>query len=353
MSAVWQSPPGRTCHTPPIVPELLHEYGDATRRALASYVADDRPAPHLQALIAGHFDRNGKMMRPSICIAVARAFGASSESAVLCAAAIEILHNAVLIHDDIEDASETRRGLPTLHATHGIPLALNAGDAMLLMALRPLSDSLRCLSPSAARAIIEQTQIMARETVEGQALELGWRDTNVTDIAEADYLAMVMKKTAWLAVIWPAQVGAIIGTRGATDPERFVRFGFFLGAAFQIQDDLLNLVADRNYGKERLGDLYEGKRTIMLVHARRTCSRAERRDVDAILALDRRRRTPAMVSRLYELIERQGSIPYAHAFASALAGAAQREFEQAFGALPASRDKAFLEGLPTWVFERT
>ncbi len=76
---------------------------------------------------------------------------------------------------------------------------------------------------------------------------------------------MVLKKTCWFGTIYPSRVGAIIGTRDSIDLERFVKFGFFLGAAFQIQDDLLNLVADKRYGKERDGDIWEGKRTLMLI----------------------------------------------------------------------------------------
>ena len=95
---------------------------------------------------------------------------------------------------------------------------------------------------------------MAWESAEGQAMELGWRRDNASDLTDADYLVMVLKKTCWLATIHPCRVGALIGSRGRADLEPFIRFGFFLGAAFQIQDDLLNLVADDRYGKEINGD---------------------------------------------------------------------------------------------------
>ena len=108
---------------------------------------------------------------------------------------------------------------------------------------------------------------MARESIEGQAIELGWRRDNALRLGDADYLEMVLKKTCWYTTIYPSRVGALIGTRGDCDLDRFVRFGFFLGAAFQIQDDLLNLEGDPlRYGKELDGDLWEGKRTLMLIH---------------------------------------------------------------------------------------
>jgi geranylgeranyl diphosphate synthase type II len=335
-----------------VVVDVLVEYGAATRKAVRHYLARDKPAPYLDELLTDYPARGGKMLRPSLCIANARAFGGTLDDAVSCAAAVEILHNGLLIHDDIQDASELRRGLPTLHALHGVPLAINAGDAMLLMALRPLLDSVRPLTPDVAERILDATQNMARETAEGQALELGWRDGNCLDVTEADYLNMVLKKTAWMGMIWPAQVGLLIGSRGAANAESVVRFGFFLGAAFQIEDDRRNLVLDEGYGKELNGDLYEAKRTLMLLHVLQACSREERAGIVEFLALHRAERTETKVQWLAGLMQRYGSLDYASGVATALAGAAMHEFDLAYGHLPASRDKDFIAGLVPWLFER-
>ena len=133
---------------------------------------------------------------------------------------------------------------------HGIPLAINAGDGLLLLSLRPLLDNMENIGTHLALRILQETEKMAWEAAEGQAMELGWRRDNSTDLSDSDYLVMVLKKTCWLGVIYPSRVGALIGSRGNVSLEQFVRFGFFLGAAFQIQDDLLNFVADERYGKE-------------------------------------------------------------------------------------------------------
>jgi len=335
-----------------IVSAVLSDYGEAVRGAIQHYLRSHRSAPYLDELVADYPSRGGKLMRPAICIANARVFGGRLEDAINSAAAVEILHNGLLIHDDIQDGSELRRGRPTLHALHGVPLAINAGDAMLLMALRPLFDNLRHLGHDVSMRILEATQAMARETAEGQALELGWRDANQLDVSEDDYLTMALKKTAWMGMIWPAQIGLLIGSRGEADPASVVRFGFFLGAAFQIEDDVRNLAADEGYGKEQNGDLYEAKRTLMLIHARRTCSPSEQRKIDAFLALRRQDRTEADVRWLAALMDRLGSIDYARTVASALAGAATHEFALAYGDLPPSRDKSFIAGLIPWVFER-
>src|SRR5258708_36159528 len=110
--------------TSTLVPDTLREYGDITRAALRNYLPSREPRRYLYDLVADYPERGGKMMRPALCIATARAFGAPLEYALGPAISIELLHNALLIHDDIEDESEERRGRPTLHLLHGGPLAV-------------------------------------------------------------------------------------------------------------------------------------------------------------------------------------------------------------------------------------
>lgn len=332
--------------------ETMATYGRATRVELDRYLSAQPPAPYLDELIADYPSRGGKMLRPSICIANARAFGGGLETAVRCAAAIELLHNGLLIHDDIQDGSELRRGRPTLHALHGAPLAINAGDAMMFTALRPLIDELRTLGGEMAAQVLDISMTMARETAEGQALELGWRDCNIIDLTEADYFRMALKKTAWMGMIWPAQLGLVLGSSGRADPQSVVRFGYFLGVAFQIEDDLRNLSVDPGYGKELNGDLFEAKRTLILIHVRGACSDAERRRLEAFLAQARSERSPDDVLWLAGMMQRLGSIDHARAVAAAMAGAAEHEFAVAYGALAPSADLSFIAGLVPWIFAR-
>jgi geranylgeranyl diphosphate synthase type II len=339
--------------TPALVPEVLKEYGTIARDAIRRYLPSGTPRRHLYDLLADYPQRGGKMMRPSLCIATTRAFGADSDAALRTAVAIELMHNAMLIHDDIEDGSTERRGRPTLHVTHGVPLAINAGDSLTLLSLQPLLDNRCVIGPVLAARVLEETMRMARETAEGQAMELGWRQENTLSLDTADYLTMVLKKTCWLASIYPTRIGALIATRDGIDLEPFVRFGFFLGAAFQIQDDLLNLIADERYGKERNGDLWEGKRTLMLIRLLRLAIGGERAALATMLALPRQSRTQRQVRWLRKLMDRYGCVEYARETAHGLAGAALHEYQLLYAPLPDSRDKRFIEGLVTWVFERT
>ena len=350
----YQAPAQETLrHTPQLVSEVLQEYGAATRSAMDGYLRTSQPQRYIHDLVTDYPRRGGKMMRSSLCIANARLLGASLEDAACSAAAIELLHNAMLIHDDIQDGSDVRRNRPALHVLHGTPLAINAGDTLLLLSLRPLLDNVARVGAQAALAILRETERMAWESAEGQALELGWRRDNCLDLDDADYLTMVLKKTSWLAVIYPCRVGAIIGARGAIEPDRFLRFGFFLGAAFQIQDDLLNLEADRAYGKERCGDLLEAKRTLMILHAYRHACPAEQHRLETVLGLAREERRPEHVAWMRDLMSACGSLQYASKVAHGLAGAALHEYGSLYDDLPESREKAFIRGLVTWVFERS
>ncbi|QZD89307.1 polyprenyl synthetase family protein [Qipengyuania aurantiaca] len=331
---------------------LLQRFGQETRVYLQHYLTPDTEAPYLDALLTEYPKRGGKMLRPGICIANALIFGGELKQAARCAAAVELLHNALLIHDDVQDESEFRRGLPTLHAQHGVSLAINAGDALLFTAFQPLLDAIRPLGSDVGKRVLDVTIAMARQTAEGQALELGWRDRNVLDLTEADYLRMALKKTAWMGMIWPAQLGVLMGARGRVDPARVVRFGHFLGLAFQIEDDLRNLTDNPGYGKERNGDLYEGKRTLMLIHVHGACSAEEKARLEHLLGLPRAERPAEEIDWLAALMEERGSIRHARQVADAMAGVAMMEFRTAYDGLPPSAELDFLEILPSWVFDR-
>jgi geranylgeranyl diphosphate synthase type II len=338
----------------PFVPDLLEEYGAATRVALARHLRPRDPARHLYDLAADYPRRGGRMLRPSLCIATARAFGAELDDGVRAAACIELLHNAFLVHDDVEDDSDARRGRPTLHRLHGVPVAVNVGDALALLALDALMDGRWRLGTRLTLRLLEETHRTVRESIEGQAIELGWRRDNALHVTEADYLGMVLKKTCWYTTILPLRMGVLIGTRSERDLDRFVRFGFFLGAAFQIQDDVLNLAGDAgDYGKELNGDLAEGKRTLMLLHLLQQATPDERRRLQRFLDLPRAERTPEAVGWVRERMDAYGSIDHARAVAHALAGAARHEWAACAALVPESRDRRLLAALPAWVLARS
>ena len=337
-----------------LVPEVLDEYGAIVRAALLRHLQGGEPRRHLYDPVADYPLRGGRMLRSSLVIATARAFGAELESALNTAVAIELLHNAFLVHDDVEDDGLERRGRPTLNVLHGAPVAVNVGDALSVLSLRPLLENRFHLGPRLALRILEETERMARESIEGQAIELGWRRDNALGLQDGDYLNMVLKKTCCYTTIFPLRVGSLIGTRDGAELERLTRLGFFLGAAFQIQDDLLNLIGDHaRYGKEIDGDIWEGKRTLMMIRLFHSASPDEIERLSKVLGCPRSERRLDDVLWIRERMDAYGCIDHARGVAHGLAGAADYELEACFGRLPESRDKRFVRELTRWVISRS
>lgn len=335
------------------VVDMLERYKAVTMDRLMALVPDKEPRRYLYDLVSLYPQRSGKGLRPGLCIATCRAFGGSVRSVLMSAVAIELFHNAFLVHDDVEDGSLNRRGLPTLASEFGLPIAVNVGDAMNVLSIRPLMENLKELGPTLTWRVFTEIEHMVHESVEGQAMELGWVRDNVCDLSDDDYLRMTLKKTCWYTCIHPCRIGALIGSAGAADLDRFNRFGYFMGAAFQIQDDLLNLVGDEaKYGKEIGGDIWEGKRTLVLIHTLNHCNAREKKRLQRFLSTPRMDRSPEDVLWVYELMGKYKSMEYARASARQLAGAGLKEFVVAYGDLPDSEDKRFIANIVLYMVER-
>lgn len=335
------------------VEERLLEYKTATAEVINALLPNREPRRYLYDLVPEYPTRLGKGLRPGLCIATCRAFGGDLKTVVYSAAAIELFHNAFLVHDDVEDGSLERRGKPTLNAMHGDGIAVNVGDAMNVLSLHPLMHNLELLGPALSWLVFSEIEHMVRQSVEGQAMELGWVRDNECDITEADYLRMTLKKTCWYTCIHPCRIGAVVGSKGEVDPSRFDRFGYYMGAGFQIQDDVLNLVGDQaKYGKETAGDIWEGKRTLMLIHLFGACSTAEREHISEFLSIPREQRSETDVMWILELMHGYGSIDYALRCAKELAGAALYEFRNAYRGATMTDDRQFIEAIVMYMIER-
>jgi geranylgeranyl diphosphate synthase type II len=321
--------------------------------AMAASLPEGGPRTSLYGPLSEFVGRAGKSLRPALCIAAARAHGAPTESALPSAVALELLHNAFLIHDDVEDGSDYRRGLPTMHAEHGVPIAINAGDGLAALSLQPLMQNVGLLGSTMHNRVMAEFSRLLEMTVEGQAIELGWRASNTVDLGDEDYLEMVALKTCAYTTVFPLRIGALIGSWGRADLAAVSQFGLVLGAAFQITDDLLNLTGSAElYGKEIDGDIAEGKRTLMLIHLLSTADAEERDLLVRFLAGDRACRRGEEVAAVRSLMEQRGSIDYARHYASAMAEQALEAFDAAFGGLPESPDLRFLTEIVDFVVTR-
>ncbi|MEU9918982.1 polyprenyl synthetase family protein [Streptomyces sp. NPDC051001] len=348
-------------HDEQLVARVLGESRDLVRQEVQRHLTDRRRTGYgpLYELLAEYPLREGKGLRPAICLAAARGVGGHTDQALLSATALELLHNAFLVHDDIEDGSQFRRGGTTLFESHGVPVAINVGDATNVLAVSVLLENVTSLGVRKALLVLREFERMSRESVEGQAIELDWIAARRFELTDHDYLRMAYKKTCWYTVIAPLRIGVICGSPpGPAAPLEheltgLVSLGYHAGIAFQIQDDLLNLEGDQGlYGKERHGDLWEGKRTVILMHFIRSASGPDRERALRLLSRPRMEKDPAEIGWLAVRIESTGSLDYARDMAGRFSRRALEIETDAFPGSAESEDRRFLREMLHYVIDR-
>lgn len=305
--------------------ERLPLVEDALARAAARPMTDGTVSADLErylyAPLASFTSGGGKRVRPVLALLGAEAVGGRPEDALSAGIAIELFQSAALVHDDIADESELRRGEPCLYKTEGVGLATNMGDLALTQVFEVVLADER-LDPARRLAVLSELVRMERHTLEGQALDLGWARDGRWDVTCDDYVYMVTSKTAWYSAALPLYIGAIAGGAGKDDAEGLVDLGLHAGVAFQIQDDLLNLVGNAAaQGKDFRSDVTEGKRTLAVVWALEHLGEAERGELVALL--ESGTTDEGRLARAVELIEAGGGIAHCREVASREAIAAK------------------------------
>ena len=294
------------------------------------------------------FSRNGgKRHRPLICFAACMAVGGDPQRAISSAAAIEHFHTAALIHDDIADEAELRRGEPCLYLTEGIGPAINMGDLGLqLVNGTVVKDPL--LEDSVKVRVLTELIDMTRRTIEGQALDIGWARDGRYDITPEDYLIMATCKTAHYSGAVPLAIGAIVGGGTETQIEGLRNYGLDTGLAFQIQDDLLNLIGKTESTKKGFrDDITEGKRTLVVVHALSHLDGVKRERLVELLSSHTK--AEADLDEAVQIMEEAGSIDYARNYAENLTSIAKNRLIDMIAPSP-SRD--MLISMADWFVSR-
>lgn len=254
------------------VPESTRSHARLTRPAEASPdlsdpVGLDEVEQTMDRLIGGrdhagrmareHLAAGGKRLRARLALAAGAALGAPRRDAVAWAAAVELLHNATLVHDDIQDGDRTRRGEPTLWTVHGQAQAINAGDMMLMLPYLAVAECGSHAAGELCRVLAER----AVQTVRGQIAEIDMLPSESLDWDH--YLSAIEGKTGALLSL-PVHGAALLAGRSIQQAEALGRAFTPLGVLFQLQDDLLDLYGDKGRGR-RGCDLYEGKISALVV----------------------------------------------------------------------------------------
>ena len=208
----------------------------------------------------------GKRMRATLPWLVGKAVGDTHAGLLDIGAAIETVHNFTLVHDDIMDDDELRRGRNAVHIEYGMPTAINAGDAMLAIAFERLVQA-ENLEPTDVAPLVNRIAWMVRRVSEGQQLDIEFEDR--LEVSEADYLEMIEGKTAVMFWIC-AEIGARISGADEATVECMASWGKALGMCFQLMDDVIDVLSDsETLGKPAGSDIAQGKRTLMIIHALR------------------------------------------------------------------------------------
>ncbi len=279
----------------------------------------------------------GKRIRPALLLLSSKLFGQNGRSAIRLGAVVEIIHTATLVHDDIIDEAQTRRGRAAANTQWGNAKCVLAGDWLYMQAFKIAVQerNFRVLD-----VLIELTQQM----VEGELLQL---EKLGRCVPLDEYFDLIFRKTACLFSVC-MRLGAIIGKATPEQEEKLAQYGRSLGMAFQIVDDVLDLTASEEVlGKPVGSDLREGKTTMAVIHAVERCTPAERAQIETVL------REGAFNSvshqQVLELLARYGSVDAALARASEYAAAARKMIE----AFPDSEIKRALTWIPEFVVERS
>jgi geranylgeranyl diphosphate synthase, type I len=205
-------------------------------------------------------EASGKRIRPMLLLLCTAACGAAWETALPAAAAVELVHNFSLVHDDIQDNSDKRRGRPTTWVKWGAPMAINVGDALFVMSNQAIID-LKQNYP--AETVVRAAEILHNACLEltrGQFLDMSYEERN--DLGVDDYWPMVAGKTAALLSAC-CHIGSLLGGADEDRQEAYRSFGHYLGLAFQVQDDILGIWGNEAMtGKSAASDLVEGKNSL-------------------------------------------------------------------------------------------
>ncbi|MHB8578833.1 MAG: polyprenyl synthetase family protein [Ignavibacteriaceae bacterium] len=219
----------------------------------------------------------GKRLRPLLVLFSAKAVGGKLSSVYNSAIAVELLHNFTLVHDDIMDNADKRRGKLTLHKKYDVNTAILVGDSLLSVAYENL---LKDCKDNAKPALEAFTKGLV-EVCEGQSMDKDFETKK--NISINDYILMIKKKTAAMAEMC-CKIGAILGGGSPKDIQALANFGKNIGIAFQIQDDLLDIIGDeKEFGKFVGGDLVEGKKTFLLLKAFEKAKGGNRKKIQKII----------------------------------------------------------------------
>ncbi len=247
----------------------------------------------------------GKKIRPSLVVLSCQAVGGSTEKSLKAAASLELIHTFSLIHDDIMDNDDTRRGMAAVHKVYGESMAILTGDTLFSKAYEVL---IRTVDENISyEKVIDSLFLLVDACIkicEGQVHDMSFENTY--NVSKEEYMNMIYKKTAAL-ITAATSMGAIIGGATPEQIEALRTYGLNIGLAFQIQDDYIDLTGDESIGKPVGSDLVEGKKTLMVVEALEKASPEDKNRLIELLDAHEE----SIISEAMDILNKYDAIEYA------------------------------------------
>jgi len=284
------------------IEKLLKRFSSTVDNEIMNYI----PQNSKQTLYDAEryvFSTGGKRLRSTLCLLTCETLGGDVKKAIPFGAAIEVIHNASLVHDDLEDGDKIRRNSPTVWVKYGIPQGINVGDGLISKAYECLLSSKNWLPDEQVLKLCEMFTNALILTVEGQDMEFDLKNRNEVTIEE--YTEMAQKKAGMLIGL-SLSSGAFIAGRQDLQ-SNLMEYGKKIGTVFQIKDDILNLFGKVEYGKEIGSDIKEGKKTIMIIDCLNKCELNEKEKSLRILKKDRTKVTKNEIKFVVGLIKKYKS----------------------------------------------
>jgi len=317
--------------------DFLKDFTEKINGEIMGYLPENEPAKLYEAVkylpAAG-----GKRLRPIMAMLACEAAGGNGENAIPFGIALEITHTFTLIHDDIMDRDEERRGMPAVHKKFGEATAILAGDALFAKAFEIATGT--DASPEVVKTLVRNLAVMSREICEGQQMDMGFEEAD--EVAEEEFLLMIEKKTAKMFE-HAAMGGAIISGAGREKQEALQNYGRNVGMAFQIWDDCLDVIG-KGIGKPVGSDIREGKKTLIFIHAMRESTEKER----LAELYGKEDMTDDELDEVMDMLKRSNSLDYAKEMALRFSETARKNLEK----LEEGRAREMLEEIARFAVER-
>ena len=305
------------------VKEILEKKAALVEPTLRQYVlVGDK---NIQEMVMHPIAAGGKRIRPCLTLLACESVGGDSSKIVSAAASVELLHTFTLVHDDIMDHDEKRRGLPTVHALWGDELGIMVGDVLYSTAFKALIDvRKKGVDEKLVLDAVEALTEANAELQEGQIMDMLFEKRDI--ITEQEYMRMIRKKTGVL-IQCAVKIGGILGGASEKQLDALSVFGESAGVSFQIQDDILDLVADEKMlGKPIGSDIRKGKKTLIMVHALGNAKAADKKKILSVLG--RKGASKKEVDDIIGILKKTGSIDYAKDMVSRLSEEGKSALEE-------------------------